>query len=151
MKTQSLLEAARALLCNESIDEIDVAMKNLRDYTLVIDANSREGETGFLRHRSGKTIELDRKQFSDFLDLFDREGLEKNIVREDLEKDPGEYDAEGSMAKNALRTIIRNAKGLHDMLEDDENLPEHVQAAIVRAEEAIVGARDYLESEKELE
>lgn len=151
MKTQSLLEAARALLCNESIDEIDVAMKNLRDYTLVIDANSREGETGFLRHRSGKTIELDRKQFSDFLDLFDREGLEKNIVREDLEKDPGEYDAEGSMAKNALRTIIRNAKGLHDMLEDDENLPEHVQAAIVRAEEAIVGARDYLESEKEID
>lgn len=151
MKTQSLLESARAFLCNESTDEIDRAMKNPRDYTLVIDANSREGETGFLRHRSGKTIELDAKQFSDFLDLFDREGLEKNIVREDLEKDPGEYDAEGSMAKNALRTIIRNAKGLHDMLEDDENLPEHVQAAIVRAEEAIVGARDYLESEKELE
>lgn len=151
MKTQSLLEAARALLCNESTAEISRAMKNLRDYTLVIDANSREGETGFLRHRSGKTIELDRKQFSDFLDLFDREGLEKNIVREDLEKDPGEYDAEGSMAKNALRTIIRNAKGLHDMLEDDENLPEHVQAAIVRAELEIVGARDYLESEKEID
>jgi len=54
------------------------------------------------------------------------------------------------MEKNALRTIIRNAKGLHDMLEDDENLPEHVQAAIVRAEQEIVGARDYIESEKEI-
>jgi hypothetical protein len=70
---------------------------------------------------------------------------------EGVEKDPGEYDAEGSMAKNALRTIIRNAKGLHDMLDDDENLPEHVQAAIVKAEEAIVSARDYVESEKEID
>jgi hypothetical protein len=72
-------------------------------------------------------------------------------ILEGSEKDPGEYDYEGSMAKNALRTIIRNAKCLHDMLADDENLPEHVQAAIVKAEEAIVGARDYIESEKELE
>lgn len=65
-------------------------------------------------------------------------------------QDPGEYDYEGSMAKNALRTIIRNAKGLHDMLADDENLPEHVQANLVKAEEYIVNARDYIESEKEL-
>ena len=54
------------------------------------------------------------------------------------------------MAKNALRTIIRNAKGLHDMLADDENLPEHIQANLVKAEEAVVSARDYIESEKEL-
>jgi hypothetical protein len=70
--------------------------------------------------------------------------------KEAAEQDPGEYDAEGSMAKNALRTIIRNAKGLHDMLADDENLPEHIQANLVKAEEAIVSARDYIESEKEL-
>lgn len=151
MKTKNLLESARAFLCNESINDVANAMNNPKDYTLVIDANSREGETGFLRHKSGKTIELNAKEFSDFLNLFDRKGLEKNIVREDLEKDPGEYDSEGSMAKNALRTIIRNAKGLHDMLEDDENLPEHVQAAIVRAEQEIVGARDYIESEKEID
>ena len=72
------------------------------------------------------------------------------VYKEAAEQDPGEYDAEGSMAKNALRTIIRNAKGLHDMLTDDENLPEHVQANLVKAEEAIVSARDYIESEKEL-
>ena len=81
-------------------------------------------------------------------------GLNESIDKSKFplnKKDPGEYDYEGSMVKNALRTIIRNAKGLHDMLADDENLPEHVQAAIVKAEEAIVGARDYIESEKELE
>ena len=70
--------------------------------------------------------------------------------KEGVEQDPGEYDAEGSMAKNALRTIIRNAQGLHDMLSDDENLPEHIQANLVKAEEAVVNARDYIESEKEL-
>jgi len=70
--------------------------------------------------------------------------------KEAAEQDRGEYDAEGSMAKNALRTIIRNAQGLHDMLADDENLPEHVQANLVKAEEAVVSARDYIESEKEI-
>ncbi len=69
---------------------------------------------------------------------------------EAAKQDPGEYDYEGSMAKNALRTIIRNAQGLHDMLADDENLPEHIQANLVKAEEAVVSARDYIESEKEL-
>ena len=74
--------------------------------------------------------------------------MDHNALSEEV--DSGEYDAEGSMAKNALRTIIRNAKGLHDMLADDENLPEHVQANLVKAEEYVVGARDYIESEKEL-
>jgi hypothetical protein len=72
-------------------------------------------------------------------------------VKEAAEQDAGEYDAEGSMAKTALRTIIRNAKGLHDMLSDDENLPEHVQANLVKAEEYVVSARDYIESTKEAE
>ena len=78
-------------------------------------------------------------------------GVYKNLVKKEaIEQDPGEYDFEGSMAKNALRTIIRNAKGLHDMLADDENLPEHIQANIVKAEESIVNARDYIESQKEI-
>jgi hypothetical protein len=71
----------------------------------------------------------------------------KSSVKEQ-EQDPGEYDYEGSMAKNALRTIVRNAQGLHDMLEDEENLPEHVQAKLIKAEEYVVSARDYIESEK---
>jgi hypothetical protein len=74
----------------------------------------------------------------------------ESTYTEAAKQDPGEYDYEGSMAKNALRTIIRNAQGLHDMLADDENLPEHIQANLVKAEEAVVSARDYIESEKEL-
>lgn len=73
-----------------------------------------------------------------------------DVYAEAATQDPGEYDYEGSMAKNALRTIIRNAQGLHDMLADDENLPEHIQANLVKAEEAVVSARDYIESEKEI-
>ena len=49
-------------------------------------------------------------------------------------KDAGEYDYEGAMAKTQLQTICRNAEDLKNMLKDDENLPEWVQAKITKAE-----------------
>ena len=62
--------------------------------------------------------------------------------------DAGEYDYEGDMAKNQLQTTIRNAQALHDMLEDDTNLPEWVQSKITLAKEYIQSAADYITSEK---
>jgi len=66
-------------------------------------------------------------------------------------KDSGEYDYEGAMAKTQLQTICRNAEALKDMLEDDENLPEWVQAKITKAEDYITTSLDYLKSTDELE
>jgi hypothetical protein len=63
------------------------------------------------------------------------------------EKDEREYDYEGDMAKTQLKTIIRNAETIHDMLEDDENLPEWVQSKITLAKDYIVVAANYLQSE----
>lgn len=63
-------------------------------------------------------------------------------------KDPGEYDQEGDMAKTQLRTIADAAKELHDMLDDDENMPEWVQNKITKAADYIDSVRDYLKSEK---
>jgi len=61
--------------------------------------------------------------------------------------DKGEYDYEGDMAKSSLRTIIRNAQMMHDMLGEDTNLPEWVQGKITLAEDYIVAAAQYMQSE----
>lgn len=65
-------------------------------------------------------------------------------------KDEGEYNYEGAMAKTQLQTICRNAADLRDMLEDDENLPEWVQAKITKAEDYITTSLDYMKSSEEL-
>ena len=64
------------------------------------------------------------------------------------QKDPGEYDQEGDMAKTQLRTMIDAAQELHDMLGKDDNLPEWVQNKITKATDYIDSARDYIKSEK---
>jgi hypothetical protein len=61
--------------------------------------------------------------------------------------DVGEYDYEGDMAKSQLRSILTNAKRLHDMLEDTTNLPEWVQSKITLAEDYILTAANYMEGE----
>lgn len=63
-------------------------------------------------------------------------------------KDPGEYDYEGEMAKTQLRTVLDAAQELHDMLSDDENLPEWVQKKIAMAKDYVDTARDYMKSQK---
>ena len=72
----------------------------------------------------------------------------KDFVQQIQEKDKGEYDYEGSMAKTQLRTMIDAAQALHDMLEDDENMPEWVQGKITKATDYIDTARDYMESQE---
>jgi len=60
----------------------------------------------------------------------------------------GEYDREGDMAKDDLRTINGAAKELYDILDADENLPEWVQAKITKAADYVDTVRDYLKSNK---
>ena len=62
-------------------------------------------------------------------------------------EDKGEYDYEGDMAKSQLRSILVNAKRLHDMLEENTNLPEWVQSKITLAEDYILTAANYMEGE----
>jgi hypothetical protein len=62
-------------------------------------------------------------------------------------EDKGEYDYEGDMAKSQLRSILANAKRLHEMLKPDSNLPEWVQSKITLAEDYILTAANYMEGE----
>lgn len=61
--------------------------------------------------------------------------------------DEGEYDREGDMAKSDLRSIIANAKKLHDMIGDADNLPEWVQSKITVAEDYISTVANYMTAE----
>lgn len=62
--------------------------------------------------------------------------------------DKGEYDYEGDMAMSQLKSVIANAKRLHDMLSPDTNLPEWVQSKITLAEDYISTAANYRNSQK---
>jgi len=72
----------------------------------------------------------------------------KSVSEEVKDKfDIGEYDQEGDMAKSDLRSIMANAKRVHDMLEDSSNLPEWVQSKITLAEDYISTVANYMTSE----
>jgi hypothetical protein len=75
----------------------------------------------------------------------------KQLIAEitDDQEEPGEYDFEGDMAKTQLKSIIRNSMELHDMLEDDDNLPEWVQSKITLAEDYMTTVYNYMTSEKD--
>ena len=69
----------------------------------------------------------------------------KEAVKNKL--DIGEYDQEGDMAKSDLRSIMANAKRLHDMIGDADNLPEWCQNKITLAEDYISTVANYLTAE----
>jgi hypothetical protein len=60
----------------------------------------------------------------------------------------GEYDREGDMAKDDLRTMNSAAAELYAILDADENLPEWVQAKITKAVDYIDTVRDYMKTNK---
>jgi hypothetical protein len=76
-----------------------------------------------------------------------KEEFVNEVAEEPKHGDAGEYDYEGDMAKSQLRSIMTNAKRLHDMLEDNSNLPEWVQSKITLAEDYVLTAANYMEGE----
>jgi hypothetical protein len=53
------------------------------------------------------------------------------------------------MAKGDLATIVRAARRLTGMLDDNENMPEWVQSKINKAADYVDTAADYIESNKQ--
>lgn len=81
-----------------------------------------------------------------------KEGMGEDHAEDpDAEYNKGEYDREGDMAKDDLRTINDAAQELYDIINSEENLPEWVQLKIIKAADYIDTARDYLKANKEVE
>jgi len=79
-----------------------------------------------------------------------KKGLSKHpqvaavLKRQNEAKDPGEYDNEGEMAKNQLKSILRDAGHMVKMFDDEENLPEWVQNKITKAQDYLQSAHSYM-------
>ncbi len=77
-------------------------------------------------------------------------GTSKLMTRED-DMDPadqGEYDQEGSMAKDDIKTVVRHAQALEKILGDNDNLPEWVQAKLAKIEGMMTAVDDYMQNQQ---
>jgi hypothetical protein len=64
-------------------------------------------------------------------------------------RDQGEYDQEGDMAKDDIKTIVRHAQALSRVLGDDDNLPEWVQSKLAKIEGMMVSIDEYMQNQEE--
>ena len=104
----------------------------------------RQKEGAMKRIATTQSSKVDRMASSD------KKGLEtfKKKEMKNEEKDPEEYDNEGSMMKTQLKQICSANEKLMSMVKDDDNLPEWVQSKVTKATDYIRSVRDYLEAEK---
>jgi hypothetical protein len=78
-----------------------------------------------------------------------RNSMSSNNYRQRFgESDKGEYDREGEMARQDLRTAAEAADELRSILSADDNLPEWVQAKITKALDYLDTSRDYMKSKE---
>jgi hypothetical protein len=61
--------------------------------------------------------------------------------------DQGEYDQEGDMAKNDIKTIVRHAQALSKVLGDNDNLPEWVQSKLAKIEGMMISVDEYMQNQ----
>jgi len=106
-------------------------------YNVLFDYYMDEMPYGTAKARTGDPYEWISDRFHDDMG---------GGIKEDYDKD--EYDEEGEMAKSQARTIADAAMELHQIVGDNENLPEWVQKKINLAKEYIDSARDYLKANR---
>jgi len=59
----------------------------------------------------------------------------------------GEYDQEGDMAKDSIKTVVRHAQALEKILGDNDNLPEWVQSKLAKIESMMTAVDDYMQNQ----
>ncbi|WP_353480167.1 hypothetical protein [Haliscomenobacter sp.] len=65
--------------------------------------------------------------------------------------DRGEYDQEGDMAKDSIKTVVRHAQALEKILGDNDNLPEWVQSKLAKIEGMMTAVDDYMQNQEDEE
>jgi hypothetical protein len=63
--------------------------------------------------------------------------------------DQGEYDQEGDMAKDDIKTIVRHAQALSKVLGDNDNLPEWVQSKLAKIEGMMISIDEYMQNQED--
>ena len=89
------------------------------------------------------------------IDMYGQQGVAEGEVDSDGysidHADSGEYDYEGDQARDQMNTIVRAARRLDGLLDDNENMPEWVQMKVTLAADYLDTAADYIESNQEPE
>jgi len=72
----------------------------------------------------------------------------RKMADEDFDPaDRGEYDQEGEMAKDTIKTVVRHAQALEKILGDNNNLPEWVQSKLAKIESMMTAVDDYMQNQ----
>ena len=105
------------------------------------DDEPRSGQAGRRRVGAGQGTKIGAKI---------NRGTSKLMTREnDMDPaDQGEYDREGEMAKDDIKTVVRHAQALEKILGDNDNLPEWVQAKLAKIEGMMTAVDDYMQNQK---
>jgi hypothetical protein len=130
----------------EKIGEDAVEESGLQYYTGV----KKHGEEYMKKAAAAGRAGASQKELGALKDKYSKAHKNEDHGPENPDADVnyGEYDREGDMAKDDLRTINDAAKELYSILDADENLPEWVQSKITKAVDYLDTARDYMKSNK---
>jgi hypothetical protein len=100
---------------------------------------------------TGTAMKGDWSEFGDKVKLKPHAGkitTHKMVGEDDLDpKDQGEYDQEGDMAKDSIKTVVRHAQALEKILGDNDNLPEWVQSKLAKIESMMTAVDDYMQNQ----
>jgi len=92
-------------------------------------------------YASGRLVQCRKKGAANY-------GNKSEGVEEDYNP---EYDDEAGMADNNLETLERAVRGIDDLIQTGDNLPEWCQEKIAVAKSMLVAVWDYMESEEDSE
>ncbi len=122
-------------------------------------ADAGQGSRGRGRPKKGASVDTGEVMKPDFSAFGDKVKLKphtgkitkhKMVGEDDLDpKDQGEYDQEGDMAKDSIKTVVRHAQALEKILGDDDNLPEWVQSKLAKIESMMTAVDDYMQNQQD--
>lgn len=104
------------------------------------DSDTQAGPRGRGRPKGTKNVSSKAKVFQRKSKLMTKEG-DQDIT------DQGEYDQEGDMAKDDIKTIVRHAQALSKVLGDNDNLPEWVQSKLAKIEGMMISIDEYMQNQ----
>ena len=120
-------------------------------------ADAGQGSRGRGRPKKGASVDTGEVMKPDFSAFGDKVKIKpfagkitkhKMVGEDDLDpEDQGEYDQEGDMAKDSIKTVVRHAHALEKILGDNDNLPEWVQSKLAKIESMMTAVDDYMQNQ----
>ena len=122
----------------------------LRNEDKMTTQKDKDGKLVSFKYEGDWKKSTEKKQGSGKAANLAGQAMQKMAKANEAKEDPAEYDQEGDMAKTQLRSIKYHADELHEMLSDNDNLPEWVQSKLTLAQDYLQTVCDYMYSKDEV-